>query len=277
MTTPLISTDWLEANLDDPELIILYVLLKGDYTELDVPLIPGSRCFDIKNNFSDTAAPFPNTIPSLEQFEQEAQKLGINKNSKIVVYDHKGIYESPRAWWLFKTMGHDNIAVLDGGLPKWKNENRPLHSYEKGKDKSGNFQANLKSKNVKYIASMDKLLQDKNSVVLDARSNGRYKGAAPEPRKGLSSGHMPGSSSLPFTEVLRDGAFKSKEQLQEIFSEYAAKDKSLIFSCGSGITACVTLLASELAGYQNQSVFDGSWTEWASTEGKEIVKDSGKE
>lgn len=273
MLNPIVSTSWLNENLEDPDLIVLYALLKGDKSELEVPLIPGTRCFDIKNAFSDTESEFPNTVPSPEQFEREARKLGINKNSKIVVYDHKGIYEAPRVWWLFKTMGHEQIVVLDGGLPAWKQEGFEVDTYALSTADEGDFIANYDSGNVCSIADTNKALSMDNMQVLDARSLGRFSGTAPEPREGLSSGHMPGSVSLPYTEVLDDGKFRPVAELKAIFESKKIANQNLIFSCGSGITACIILLAAEIALGNESAVFDGSWTEWAMTEGMEIVKE----
>ena len=272
MESPLVSAQWLHENIGDPDLVVLYVLLKGDRSELDVPLIPGSRCFDIKNCFSDTNSELPNTLPSKEQFEKEARKIGLNHDSKIVVYDHKGIYESPRAWWMLKSMGHESVSVLDGGLPAWKDEKLNTDEYREYNGEAGNFSATFDASKFNQINEVEDLLLSDSTIVLDARSKGRFCGTAPEPRKGLESGHMPGSKSLPFTAVLIDGKFRSKAELKSIFNDINIEGKNLVFSCGSGITACIILLAAELIGKTDNSVFDGSWTEWA-TSGKEIARD----
>ncbi len=263
----LVSVEWLNDHLHDENLVILYALLKGNRGELNQSLIPGSRCFDIKHLFSDTSSQFPNTFPLPEQFEAEAQKLGINKESKIVVYDHKGIYESPRVWWLFKAMGHEGIAVLDGGLPEWNKNAFDTSNFEAYSGIEGNFKSTLKNSKIKYFDQMEAILSSDQYCVLDARSAGRFDGSAPEPRKGLKSGHMEGARSLPYTEVLENGKYKAPEDLKKVFAKYNLGGKELVFTCGSGITACVILLASELISENRKSVYDGSWTEWALVKG----------
>lgn len=272
MISTIVSTEWLYENSDDQNLIVLYASLKGDKDELKSLQIPEAIFFDLKNNFSDISSSLPNTIPSPQEFEEACQLLGINNESMIVVYDMQGIYASPRVWWLFKTMGHDNIAVLDGGLPGWIHDGFDVVPFVERKLKTGDFKANYKEEKIKSIDQTATSLDNKSAVVLDARSAGRFSGTAPEPRVGLSSGHMPGSCSFPYTEVLKDGHFKSKEELQKLFNGLNLGNSPLIFSCGSGITACINLLASEIALDNSKSVFDGSWTEWASDPSRKINK-----
>ena len=272
MISTIVSTEWLYEHCEDQNLIILYASLKGDQDELKSLHIPGAIFFDIKNKFSDVSSSLPNTVPDPQKFEEECQLLGINNDSMIVVYDMHGIYASPRVWWLFKTMGHDNIAVLDGGLPSWIHDGFDVVPYMEKKMNTGDFVAKYKDDNVKSIDQTAVSLTNNTAVVLDARSGGRFKGTAPEPRAELSSGHMPGACSLPYTEVLKDGLFKTKEELQILFKELDLGNSPLIFSCGSGITACIILLASEIAIDNPKSVFDGSWTEWASDQKRTIIK-----
>lgn len=272
----LVSPQWLHENLQNPNMVVLDASPPSNKSNLEPAhkgfQIKGARYFDRKNKFSDKSAEMPNTLPQPTDFEREAQTLGINNDSKIVVYDNLGIYASPRVWWMFRTMGHENIAVLDGGLGAWAAagfeivpiENPPpIHT-------KGNFTARPNHQLYRTMNDVLQNLQSKQSLVLDARSNGRFCGTAPEPRAGLSSGHIPHSKSLPFKQVLQDGKMKSLEELKVIFAELTVGDQPLIFSCGSGITACITLLAAELVLENEKAVYDGSWTEWAQKQ-KELI------
>ncbi|UMB61089.1 sulfurtransferase [Lutibacter sp. A80] len=274
MITNLVSAKWLYKNLNNPDLIILDASQKNNISGIKSKFedlrITNARFFDIKNSFSDKNAPFPNTLPNAKQFEQECRNLGINKTSKIVVYDNLGVYTSPRVWWLFKTMGHNNIAVLNGGLPAWNNEGFELEPFKKDTYSLGNFEAVLHLELVKDINEIKTNLSTKQAIVLDARSEGRFNGTAPDPRPNLKSGHIPYSINLPYSTVLKDGKFKSETALKSIFNNLKIDDNPLIFSCGSGITACIIMLASELVLKNKKAVYDGSWTEWASTKNTPI-------
>lgn len=272
---PIITTSWLSENLQNPNLILLDASqtenksgLTSDYLGVQ---IPGSRTFDLKNHFSDPNGTYPNTLPSTEQFQTEARKLGINNAHTLVVYDNLGIYNSPRVWWLFQIMGHSNVVVLDGGLPRWIQEGNPTEPKQTSPIVPGNFSAQFNPEMLTNIAQVKGNILLNTSLVIDARSKGRFDGTAPEPRPGMSSGHVPKSANLPFEEVLSDGRFKSESALKKLFNGLGINDQPMIFSCGSGLTACILLMAAELAQLPNpKTVFDGSWTEWASTEGMPI-------
>ncbi|WP_040249164.1 sulfurtransferase [Psychroserpens mesophilus] len=225
--------------------------------------IPNSRLVDIKGKLSDANAPFPNTIPSQQQFQDEARRLGVNHDSLIIVYDNKGMYWSPRVWWLFKTFGFKNIAVLDGGLPEWKRLGYKTESTAQQNDwKTGNFSASYDASKMRYFDDISKLSENDAVKILDARSKARFMCLEPEPRKGLRSGTIPNSENLPYADLLDGHCFKSKQELKRIFDSYNIEKKSLTFSCGSGITACILALAAEILDYQQISVYDGSWTEY---------------
>jgi len=267
MKNPIVSAAWLHEHLNDPEIIILEARLDQNQSNLenqnpDLQII-GARLFDIKNNFSDTSNPLPNTFPSAMQFTDECQKLGINKNSTIVVYDTLGIYSSPRAWWMFKAMGHQNVYVLNGGLPEWIKEGYPTENQHPVTYSKGNFEAKLQPELIKNKEQILENIKTKESVLLDARSADRFYASHDEPRAGLRSGHIPGSRNVSFTELQQDGKFKSKEELTEILN---LNDQPLLFTCGSGITACIVLLACELISDNPKAVYDGSWTEWGATD-----------
>ncbi|MGQ7946938.1 sulfurtransferase [Flavobacterium sp. WC2509] len=264
MVNPIVSASWLQEHLNDSNLIILEARLEQNQSNLENQnpdlQIKGARLFDIKNNFSDTSNPLPNTFPSEEQFTAESQKLGINSNSTIVVYDTLGIYSSPRAWWMFKAMGHTEVYVLDGGLPEWIKEGFPTEKQQQTTIyPKGDFEAKFQPELIKNKEQILENITTKEAVLMDARSADRFHAIHEEPRAGMRSGHIPGSVNTPFTELQQDGKFKSNEELKDILN---LNDQPLLFTCGSGITACIVLLATELISDNPKAVYDGSWTEW---------------
>jgi thiosulfate/3-mercaptopyruvate sulfurtransferase len=224
--------------------------------------IPNARFFDIKSIFSDTSNPFPNAVPSEDHFTRETQKLGINKDSAIVVYDNKGIYSSARVWWLFRAFSHDNVAVLDGGMPEWLKWNYITEPKQNHKSQTGDFIAKFNPEYFKFFEDIKAGKDDKDTLILDARSSDRFYGRVTEPREGLRSGNIPNSRSLPYTELINENKLKDKNEMISIFNKFDTSKKELIFSCGSGITACILALGAELAGLKEISVYDGSWTEY---------------
>ncbi|MCH3882636.1 MULTISPECIES: sulfurtransferase [Tenacibaculum] len=273
---PIVSVDWLHQNIDAENLIILDATIPKVGTKNEVKInkkvIPNTRFFDIKNTFSDKESQYPNTILSAKNFEEEAQNLGINKNTCIVAYDDLGVYASPRAWWMFKLMGFDNIAVLDGGFPAWEKANFNTEKPKKNQFTKGNFIADYQSEKIKVTEQVLSATKNNTILIADARSKGRFYGTEPEPRKEIRGGHMPNSVSLPYGEILSNGRLKSTEELKRIFEEINPTSSSLIFSCGSGITACVLALGAEIANIKNYAVYDGSWTEWGSRTELPIIK-----
>lgn len=263
---PVVSTVWLFENLENPNLIILDASPRENKSNLipeftNIQII-GARKFDMENVFFDTENPIPNMIPCERVFEVECQKLGINNDSLIVVYDNLGVYTSPRVWWMFKAMGHSQIAVLDGGLSAWKIENFPIEPIQENKTLPGNFKAKYQSDLVIDAKALMENIGSKKFQVIDARSEERFYGFIPEPRENMSSGHIPNSINLPFEKVLHNGKMKSKQELTEIFKNLNIKNESLAFTCGSGITACIILLASEVIAENKNVLYDGSWAEW---------------
>jgi len=263
------SVEWLNEHLSTENIIILDASIpKVTATTTEktptTKRIKGARFFDIKTAFSDTSSDFPNTVPRAEKFTASAQKLGINSDSFIVVYDSQGIYSSARAWYLFKAMGHKNVVVLNGGLLAWKKAGFPTTSNNEGVYKPGNFQATYNASYFYNTTDVLSKLHDKKSLILDARAQNRFDGSVEEPREGLRSGHIPSSKSMPFTSLLQDGILLPTSKLHTAFKAIKATDKSLIFTCGSGVTACVLALAATELGIENKRVYDGSWTEWGS-------------
>jgi len=267
INAPIISVEWLHENLNADNLIILDATIQKVGTKADdkkeKQQIQNAVFFDLKNVFLDIEGEYPNTIPSEKYFETEVQKLGINSDSCSVVYDDLGVYSSPRVWWLFRTFGFENIAVLNGGLLAWKDVGYTVELKKERKLSVGNFKANLKEDKISITEEVLKASRD-NKVILDARSKGRFYATEPEPRKELRGGHIPNSKTLPYAALQVKGKMKSKEELQKIFSEINPKQEEMIFSCGSGVTACILALGAEASGNTNYSVYDGSWTEWAS-------------
>ncbi len=264
--SPTVTIKWLHNHLDHPDLIILDATLAKPKSTGEIPYqntqIPNARFFDIDHSFSNRLTDLPHMMCDAEQFQEEAQQLGINDNSLVIIYDLHGVYSSPRAWWMLKSMGHEHVAVLDGGLPEWIEKGYPTEEKIHTPHLTGDFKPGFDSScfvNAKYVLDQ---IEDNDIIVLDARSKGRFDGNEPEPREGLRGGHIPSSISLPFTEVLDGTRLKSREELKQIFDRYDLKGKKLVFSCGSGLTACIILLAAQVAGYQDLAIYDGSWSEW---------------
>lgn len=260
---PIVSVGWLNKNISASNLIVLDGTINKTFDASQVQ-IPNARFFDIKKRFSDVSNPFPSAFPSSEQFQKEARNLGINSNSAIVVYDDKGIYSSARVWWLFRSFGHDNVAVLNGGFPSWLKAGYPIETSKPFNDSEGDFVANYITKNMKFFQDLKSASKNRTHNIIDARSKARFNCEVPEPRVGLRKGTIPGSVNLPYTDLLENRELKSKEELEDVFSNVAEKEDDIIFSCGSGITACVLALGAEVSGFSNLSIYDGSWTEWGS-------------
>lgn len=275
MTAPLVTAKWLNDHLNDPDLLVLDASqqdnkagLKSEHDEIQ---IKGARFFDLEKAFSRQDCDLPNMLPAPDRFEQECRNLGLRKSSRIVVYDKLGVYSSPRVWWMFKVMGHDRVSVLDGGLPAWLSEGCETVPLQRRRFEPGDFSVNFKPEGVVDAAFVSANLENQKAIVIDARSEGRFRGVAPEPRQGLRSGHIPKSVNIPFQMVLDKGQFKSKAELLQLFKTFNFEEKPLLFSCGSGITACIVLLASALVQNNPTAVYDGSWTEWAQLEGFPIA------
>ena len=219
----------------------------------------------MKGEFSDPDAALSHTAPSYAHFCKKVRSLGIESDTTVVIYDVKGIFSSPRAWWLFKLMGHEAVFILDGGLPRWIAENRPLAMSPAQASYESSWQGSYKAELIADKSIIAAASETAKANIADARSYGRYLGTAPEPRKGMRSGHIPNSVSVPYTEVLENGSFKSFQALKDIFAaRQLLLEETVYFTCGSGITACIILLAAVESGLEKVSVYDGSWTEWAS-------------
>ncbi len=267
MKTPLIDVHILKELSSNPKLIILDATIDKVNEKIDEhnkDLIPNSLFFDIEGCFSDHSSGLPHTMVSATTFTEQTQQLGIDQDSIIVVYDRWGVYSSPRAWWMFQYMGHSHTYVLDGGIKAWQQAQLPVISDYLTTTKLGNFIASPQSQ---WFADKDAMLASiakSSTSIIDARSAGRFNGTVPEPRAGIRSGHIPGSSNLPFDQVL-DGAFmQGKATLSSIFATHIQSEKGNTFTCGSGITASILALAAAQIGIKDIAVYDGSWSEWGS-------------
>ena len=265
-TSPIVSAEWLAENLDKPNLVVLDATIPPigkQKSEMETAKIRGAIFFDLDNVFSDTQSNLPHTILSPNAFTDRTQKLGINQDSVIVVYDTVGVYSSPRAWWLFRAMGHEQVFVLNGGFPAWKQINGEYEQAEAPQNRQrGNFVANYQPALMRDTDTVLAAIHDSQQLVIDARSAERFLGKVAEPREGLRRGHIPNSANSPFAKVLDGNKLKTAEELQQVFAAISAENKELIFSCGSGVTACIVALGAEIAGFEKVSVYDGSWSEW---------------
>jgi thiosulfate/3-mercaptopyruvate sulfurtransferase len=266
----LVSTEWLANHLDAPDVRIVdgshHIPTTGRNaaTEYVSKHIPGAVFFDI-DHISDKTTDLPHMLPPAEKFSSEVRKLGLGDGYKIVIYDTVGTTGAARVWWTFRVFGHRDVAVLDGGLPKWLAENRPVTADPTVKG-ARHFSARTNNLLVRDIDRMLANVTSGREQVLDARSAGRFAGTEPEPRPGMRGGHIPGSRNLPFTELFNaDRTFKSDEEIKALFAK-AGIDlaKPLTTTCGSGVTASVLALAGYLVGKDDIAVYDGSWSEWGS-------------
>lgn len=262
---PLVSVKWLSEQQEKSNVVIVEAKMKPVKSADDWESgfkIPNAVMMDINADFSILDTNLPHMMPSDEYFTTAAQNIGINKDSVIVVYDQVGTYGSARAWWMFRAMGHEEVYVLDGGYPAWKEAGFDTVKAEWPKVEKGDFEAKT-NKNLFYkVEDVLSIIDDKSYQIMDARSQGRFNGTAPEPRTGLRGGHIPNSVCLPFPSVQNGIYMKSEEELKAIFDNYQLENKSLVMTCGSGVTASVIALAAEIAGYKNAAVYDGSWAEW---------------
>jgi len=264
----LVSTEWLHRHLDAPDIRILdasYYLPQENRTpkaEYQLSHIPGARFFDI-DEVSDSRSSLPHMVPPVEKFVSKMRAMGLGDGHRVVVYDTAGLFSAARVWWLFRLMGKTDVAVLDGGFPKWVAENRPVEDLPPiMRDRHFTAQRNASLvKDVTQVASAAKL---GTAQIVDARSPGRFRGEEPEVRPGLRPGRIPGSLNVFYKTLLEaDGTMKGPEELKHIFAEAGVDlGKPVITTCGSGVTAAVVTLALERVGHRNNALYDGSWTEW---------------
>lgn len=269
--SPLISTSELDDNRADSSLVILDASFylpteaKDARKIFDESHIPGAEFFDI-DAIADRTCLLPHMLPQAEQFASIVESLGVLKSSRIVVYDQRGLFSAARAWWMFKVFGHDNVQVLDGGLPKWCREGREVIADSAVPRPSGPFVAQKQAALIRNRTEIQSNLVSRFEIVVDARSPERFSGSVPEPRPGMRVGHVPDAISLPFTELLEgDGTMRQPDALEALFLARGLNSQSRIITmCGSGVTAAVITLGLAVVGWPIGALYDGSWAEWGS-------------
>jgi thiosulfate/3-mercaptopyruvate sulfurtransferase len=273
----LVSTEWLAAHLADPHVRVLDASFKqpgvaptarADY---DAGHIPGAVFFDI-DDVAEPGTSLPHMVPSPERFAEKMAERGIGNSDKVVVYDANGLSSAGRAWWMLRLFGHDNVALLDGGLPKWKAEGRPLETVVPAIPER-RFVARLDPTLVRSKTDILDNLASRREQVVDARAAGRFDGSVEETWPGRRRGHIPGSRNLPFDQVTdsKTRQLKNADELAMLFkSAGVAFDQPVVASCGSGVTACALAFAAYLIGHDRVAIYDGSWSEWGLPDGPPI-------
>jgi thiosulfate/3-mercaptopyruvate sulfurtransferase len=265
----LVETDWLASHLEAPDLVILDGSMHLPTTKRNAKAeflaahIPGALFFDI-DDIADETSSLPHMLPSPTKFASRMKKLGVGDGMHVVAYDSEGLYSAARVWWMFRTMGHEEVRVLNGGLKKWRAEGRPLEDNPPRQRTPRHFTPVFNASLVRDAAEVKGLIDSPVAQIVDARAVGRFEGTVPEPRAGLRSGHIPSARNLPFTSLINaDGTLKPASELRQFFA--AAKidaDRPVVASCGSGVTAGVIALALAVLGRPDAAVYDGSWSEW---------------
>ena len=266
---PLVSVSWLAERINDPKVVVLDATLppvgvtpvvdtRGRYVGRH---IPGAVFFDI-DALSDHSTTLPHMLQSDEEFSRNMSALGVGDGMTVVVYEQEGVFSAPRARWMLKAYGAKDVFLLDGGLKAWMEAGQSVESGAV-KKMAASFHAKLDRDAVKDFAQVQETIAER-AQILDARSAGRFAGTAPEPRAGLSSGHMPGATSVPFVELVGEGRLKSADELKQVFAAKGVTlNEPITTTCGSGVTAAVVALGLEIAGAETVRLYDGSWAEYA--------------
>jgi len=268
----LVSADWVADHLDDPNVRIVdgsYHLAatgrdgKAEYLEAH---IPGALHFDIDAVCDPSPNPSPHMFPSAEDFAAAVGAMGISNDQRVIVYDADGLFSAPRVWWMFRVFGHQNVAVMRGGFRNWKAENRPVTS-DIPSFVATSFNAQLDATKLRSISQIQDNIESAAELVLDARAANRFDGSQPEARPGVEPGHIPGSTNLPYSEIIdvEAGTFRDADTLRAAFDRAGVDgSRTVATTCGSGVTACILGLGMHLVGRDNWALYDGSWTEWGS-------------
>lgn len=267
--TWIVETQWLADHLDAPDLVIfdgswhLPGSGRDAKAEYLAEHIPGALFFDI-DDLVDETNPLPHMLPPTPKFASRMKKIGVGDGMRIVVYDSLGLFSAARVWWTFRAMGHQDVAVLNGGLKKWKAEGRPLDDGGPVPRTARHFTPLLNNELVRDLDEMRGYVESGGMQIVDARPKVRFEGGQPEPRPGLRAGHIPGSKNVPASTILNaDGTLKDKAELEQIFRDAGIDpQKPVVASCGSGVTASMLALALSVLGQRNVPVYDGSWAEW---------------
>ncbi len=273
----LVDTEWLSAHISDPDLRVLdgswYLPSSGRNAraEFEAEHLPGAQFFDI-DAVADHTTDLPHMLPSPEVFAETAGALGIGDDDLVIAYDGAGLQSAGRVWWTFRAFGHERVAVLDGGLPRWKREGRPLERTVRTwapKARTPRFRPEL----VRSLDEMKANVATGREQVLDARSRGRFAATEPEPRPGVKGGRIPGSKNLPFGEIITpEGTMLEVDALRSVLERLIDPEQPVVTSCGSGITAAILALALHRIGRPDAAVYDGSWAEWGGREDTPIER-----
>ena len=265
----IVETDWLQAHLDAPDLIVfdgtwhLPTAGRDAKAEYLAEHIPGAMFFDI-DDLIDEKSPLPHMLPPTPKFASRMKKLGVGDGMRIVIYDTYGLFSAARVWWTFRAMGHQDVAVLNGGLKKWKAEGRPLEDGQPLPRTARHFTPLLNNSLVRDLDDMKSYVAKRDMQIVDARPKGRFEGTEAEPRPGLRQGHIPGSKNVPSQSIVNaDGTLKSKPELEQIFKAAGIDPLApVVTTCGSGVTASMLAFALSVIGQTDAGVYDGSWAEW---------------
>lgn len=272
----LVDTDWLFAHLDDDSVAIvdaswyLPAMNRDGRAEYDAQHIPGAVFFDI-DDIVDPQSDLPHTLASPEIFARKVGALGISHDQTIVIYDGHGLFSAPRVWWNFRVMGATKVVILDGGLPRWIEDRLPIEAgsaplYPKL------FTPQFDAQAVTDFSAMQTAVAQGQSTILDARPHARFTGEAAEPRAGMRSGHMPGATSLPMTDLAPDGRLLDRQELEKVLRDKGVDpNKPTITTCGSGVTAALLTLALETVGHRDHSLYDGSWSQWGGRDDTDVA------
>ncbi len=278
---PLVTAAWLAERLDAPDIRVLDAswFLPGDPRSAPALFaerrIPGAAFFDI-DDIAERDTELPHMLPTPEKFASRMRKMGVGDGARVIVYDNHGVFSAARVWWTFRVMGHDDVAVLDGGFPAWERAGAPIETGPPRVRMERHFTPRFRADLVRALADMRRSLSN-GDIVIDARPAARFRGEAPEPRPGLRSGHMPGAKSVP-ASVLVDasGCLQSRAELERIFAEADAPlGRAAVCTCGSGITAAIIALALARLGRWDAAVYDGAWAEWGALQDTPVATGGG--
>lgn len=265
----IVETDWLAERLDAPDIVVVDASLhlpntgRNAKAEYLAEHIPGALFFDI-DDIADEENPLPHMLPDTVKFASRVKRMGIGDGVRVIAYDSVGLYSAARAWWMFRAMGHNDVAVLSGGLKKWKAEGRPVEDGEPPRRTPRHLSPRFHAELVRDASEVKALIGNPVAQIVDARSAGRFEGREPDPRPGLRPGHIPSSRNVPYASLLNaDGTLKSEPELRAVFAAAGVDiGRPVVASCGSGVTAGIVALALAMLGRPDAAIYDGSWVEW---------------